>query len=576
MKFLNYYKKPTRVFPLNIWDGLALLLIFGLFAMLAYGARQMSLPFNLGQPIHISLDPHVLPGYALQSVLRMLIAMVISLLFTFGFGTLAAKNKHAERLIIPMIDILQSVPVLGFLSITIAGFIALFPGSMMGPECACIFAIFTAQTWNMTLGFYQSLKSVPEDLQEAAAMFHLTAWQKFWRVEVPLAMPSLIWNMMMSMSASWVFLVAAEAISVANQSITLPGIGSYIAAAVSHKDMAGILFAIIAMFVVIFIYDQILFRPLVKWSEKFRFEQNPDDKQTRSWVAIIMERAHLLKLLDLSKQFIKDMFINRLFYNRRNLHDIPTVNVSSRRFMIVFWYIAVSAIIIVSTAYLLHFIFSALPYSEAWLTFKLGCATLTRVLVSVLISSIIWVPIGVWIGMNPRLTQTIQPIIQFLAGFPANLLFPLVVMLILHFDLNVQIWVTPLMTIGSMWYILFNVVAGTSTLPKDYFYATDNFGVKGWLWWKRFILPGVFPYYITGAITAAGAAWNLSIIAEVIQWGHTKIVAYGLGAYISEYTTKGDFHRIALSIGMMCLFVLFFNRLVWKPLYKLAEERYGN
>ncbi len=575
MKQVNIYHAPSRFLPFKLWDLLALVLIFAIFSAVAWGTSQMSKPFHLGDSIYISLNPKNLPLYGLESVLRMLIAMFFSLLATFIFGSLAVKNKHAERILLPIIDILQSMPVLGFLSITVGGFIVLFNGSLFGPEAACIFVLFTAQTWNMLLGFYQALKNIPDDLQEAAAMFHLSAWQRFWRIEVPLAMPSLVWNMMMSMSASWVFLVASEAITVNNQNIQLPGIGSYIFYAIQQANMHATLYAIGAMLVVILLYDQLLFRPLVQWSEKFRFEQNPDDNQTRAWFTIILQKSYLNKLFGVVGARLKNIFFSFRLPRLAWLNNDVQLSAGFHLTLVSMWYILILVIIVISSYTLGKFIFSSLSLAEAWLTFKLGLATLLRVLSTVAISAIIWFPVGIWIGLRPQVARFIQPIIQFLAAFPANLLFPLLVLFILHFNLNPQIWLTLLMIAGSQWYILFNVIAGTRTLSKDLFYVTNNFSVSGWLWWKRFIIPGVFPYFVTGAITAAGAAWNLSIVAEIAQWGNRTISAYGLGAYITTYTHNGDFHRIALSIAVMCLFVLLFNRILWKPLYRIAEKRYG-
>ncbi len=575
MKETQFYTKPIRFFGFNIWDLFGLLFLFTILALLAWGGKQMALPFHLGEPIPISLDPRHLPEYALDSVIRMLIALIFALIFTFSIATLAAKNKHAERLIIPVIDILQSVPVLGFLSISIASFIALFPDSIMGPQCACIFAIFTAQAWNMTLGFYQVLKTIPSDLQEASAMFHLSAWQRFWRIEVPLAIPSLTWNTMMSMSASWVFLVLSEAISVANQRITLPGMGSYISLAIAQADLTAIFYAIGMMFIVIMIYDQLLFRPLLVWAQKFRFEQNPDADAPASWFLDWLQRARLSHYLIKGMSIFRDKFILISFFNKPkplfSLKDYPVAN----KGVIFLWYTLLIVFFTSTLIFLAQFIFAEVPLGEIWVTFKLGCITLLRVLATILISSLIWVPLGVWIGQRPRYVKIMQPIIQFLAGFPANLLFPLFVIVILNGQLNPEIWLTPLMILGAQWYIAFNVVAGTTTVPKEYYDVTGNFGVSGWLWWKRFMLPGIFPYYVTGALTAAGAAWNLSVVTEIVHWGHHTIAAHGLGAYIAHFTEAGDFHRIALSVAMMSLLVVFFNRVVWNPLYRLAQTRYS-
>lgn len=561
----------------NAWDGISLVIVGAIFAFLAYGAQQMAAPYHIGQEIPISLSITHLPYYALRTVFRMIIAMIISLLFSFIVGTLAAKNKHAERLIIPAIDILQSVPVLGFLSITVVGFIELFPNSILGPECAAIFAIFVAQVWNITLGLYQSLRNVPHELKEAASMFHLSTWQRYWRVEVPFALPSLIWNMMLSMSAGWFFVTVCEAISVNHQTILLPGVGSYIAVAIKEANAGAVIAAIVAMLVVILLYDQILFRPLIRWSDRFKFEASIDDKKPHSLFVSLLERTRLLAFIGQSLALIFETFVN-LNLGKSNKILQPEVvqrqKTYKTRISIWLWYSLIIIAALVAIIALIQFIFHAVSGHEVLHVLLLGVYTTIRVVVLIAICSLVWVPIGVWVGMRPKATQIVQPIAQFLAAFPANLIFPVVVMAIIHFHLNVNIWTTPLMILGTQWYILFNIIAGASTLPKELYQATQNFGVKGWLWWRKFILPGIFPFYVTGAITAAGGAWNASIVAEVVNWGTHVLRAEGLGAYISTFTTSGDFPRIALGIGIMCVYVLLFNRLLWQPLYNLAEKRY--
>lgn len=559
----------------NEWDVLLFLLLIMLLSLLAWAGGQMALPYEIGQTMSISLDPSYLPGYAIRTVFRMFIALLFSLLFTFTVGTLAARNKRAEQIIVPAIDILQSVPVLSFLSITIVGFIRLFPGSLLGPECASIFAIFTAQAWNMTLGFYQSLKTVPHDLREAADMFQLSSWQRFWKIEVPFSMSSLLWNTMMSMSASWFFVVLSEAISVSNQEIRLPGIGSYIAVAIEHADKTAVAYAIIAMLGVIFLYDQLLFRPLITWSEKFKMDQSPDEKSYQSWLVSLLRKSRIGHLLGNVIDIISDAFINFKWFNRRQVKVRIEPDFSKEKRSDRWWQLGLILTLALACWYVLEFILASVAASELLHVFLLGLATSTRVIALIIISSLIWVPIGVWIGMHPRLAQLAQPIIQFLAAFPANLIYPVVVVGIMTFHLNVEIWVTPLMILGTQWYILFNVIAGASRIPRELYLAADNFGVRGWQWWKRLALPGIFPYYITGAITAAGGAWNASIVAEWVSWGNTTLKATGLGEYIHAYTDAGDFPRIALGTAMMCLFVLAFNHVLWRPLYRIAEERFN-
>ncbi|KTD62236.1 ABC transporter permease [Legionella spiritensis] len=560
---------------INRWDLLLLILVFSVLFFLGWAGQQMATPYKLGQPLPISLDPSNLPFYALRTVLRMFIALGLSLLFTFAVGALAAKNRRAEQVIIPAIDILQSVPVLSFLSITITGFIRLFPNSLLGPECASIFVIFTAQVWNITFGFYQSLKTLPHDLKEAAAMFQLSAWQRFWKVEVPFSMSGLLWNMMMSMSASWFFVVLSEAIAVAHQDIRLPGVGSYIALAIEQRDLHAVVYAILTMIVVIFLYDQIFFRPLIAWSEKFKMEQSPDEEEYQSWLIDLIRSSRLMKRAGVGVAIVKDHFVNAAWLSSKGPKPGKEIDYRRQKQLDWLWGGVVIVAIILGGWLLLEFILADLQFSDIVHVFILGAATGTRVIVLIIFSSLIWIPIGVWIGLRPRLAQKIQPVIQFAAAFPANLFYPLFVIAIVRFHLNVEIWVTPLMILGTQWYILFNVIAGASSIPRDLYLAADNFGLKGWHWWKRLALPGVFPFYITGAITAAGGAWNASIVAEWLSWGNTTLRATGLGEYIHASTIAGNFPKIALGTAMMCVYVLVFNHLIWRPLYRLAEERFN-
>ena len=558
---------------INRWDILLLILVFSMLFFLSWASQQMAMPYSLGDPLPISLHPEKLPFYALRTVLRLFIALAFSIVFTFVVGALAAKNRRAEQLIIPAIDILQSVPVLSFLAITVTGFIHLFPGSLLGPECACIFVIFTAQVWNMVFSFYQSLKSVPSDLHEVSAMFQLSAWQRFWKVEVPCTLPGLLWNMMMSMSASWFFVVVSEAIVVAHQDIRLPGVGSYIALAIEQRDLHAVGYAILTMIVVIFLYDQILFRPLIAWSEKFKIDASGEEEY-QSWLIDLIRRSRLIVHVDTAWRIIKNGFVNARWLSQRAPMAVMDIDYKRQRQMDWGWNTLISILILVSGYYLLSYILSALTAHEILHVFLLGAATGTRVIVLIILSSAVWIPVGVWIGQRPQWAQKIQPIIQFFAAFPANLFYPLFVIAIVQFHLSVEIWVTPLMILGTQWYILFNVIAGASMIPRDLCLAADNFGVKGWQWWKRLALPGIFPFYITGAITAAGGAWNASIVAECVHWGDTTLTATGLGEYIQGSTLAGDFHALALGTAMMCIYVLIFNHLIWRPLYRLAQERF--
>lgn len=570
-----YYTKPGKIsLPLNQWDLIILVMFFGCLAAFVWGAEQMTVPYELGEHIPISLDIKKLPGYAISTVIRMAIALAFSLLFTFTIATLAAKSQRAERFILPFIDIMQSVPVLGFLSVSIFAFIYLFPGSQLGPECAAIFAIFTSQVWNMALSFYQSLRTVPKDLNEAADMFHLTPWQRFWRLEVPFATPGLIWNTMISLSSGWFFVVASEAISVNNQNITLPGIGSYIYEATLTSDSRAICYALFTMFLVIIIYDQLIFRPLVAWSEKFKIESNPES-YTETWFLNILQRAKLIHIIVGFMRNIRDLITIPLTTRESTPKRLPhKVRQAITWTAITFWNGFLVFGLLASCIILVRFIHDKVTLSEVIAVFGLGLFTAAKIAVMVVLVSLLWVPIGVWVGLRPKTATFIQLIAQIFASFPANLIYPVLYMFIIRFDLDMNVWTAPLIILGTQWYILFNVVAGASNLPQELHLVAQNYGLKGWLWWKKLVLPAIFPYYVTGAMAAVGGSWNASIIAEVVSWGGETIHSKGLGSYIAQYTTVGDFPRIALGIAVMSIYVIVINRLVWQKLYDIAEERY--
>lgn len=556
----------------NRRDWILLPLVLAVFAVIAFGAMQMSRPFSVGQATPISLDPSYLPYYLLRTVLRMFAALACSLLFSFAFAALAAKYKAAEKVMIPLLDILQSVPILGFQAIAIAPFIAFFPGNLLGVECAAIFAIFTSQAWNMAFSLYHSMRTVPPELDEAAQVFRLSGWQRFWRLDLPFAMPGLLWNMMMSMSGGWFFLVAAEAISVAGQDIKLPGIGAYIAVAIEAENGRAIGWAICAMLTGIVLYDQLFFRPLLAWSDKFRFEEAQGDTAQGSWLLDWMRRNRWMRAA--SNRFWEAMRSAIGWFGAR--HDGAPPKARSRalgRLLARAWDGAIIAVALLAVYRLAVFVHGEVGWSETAHVVGLGMITLARVLLLIALASLVWVPIAVWIGLRPQYAQRGQAVAQFLAAFPVNLLFPLVVYLLVTLKLNPNIWLSPLMVFGTQWYILFNVVAGASTIPSELRLAADNLGLKGWLKWKRVYLPAVFPAYVTGAITASGGSWNASIVAEYVTWGKTTLVADGLGSYIKQMTDAGDFHRIALGIGVMCMFVMLLNRVFWRKLYSLAEER---
>jgi NitT/TauT family transport system permease protein len=556
----------------NIWDAVALILVIGAMVLIVYGGEETTLPLSTLGVTPVSLDPSNLPHYALRTTMRMLLAIVCSIIFTFVYAALAAKSRRAEMVLIPLLDILQSVPILGFLTFTVVFFLNLFPGQVFGAELACVFAIFTSQAWNMTFSMYQSIRNVPKDLEEASQSFHLSGWQRFWRLDVPFAMPGLIWNTMMSMSGGWFFVVASEAITVGNTTVTLPGIGSYVALAIQKQNLPAIGYALLTMLLVIIAYDQLLFRPVVAWADKFRFEQTASASAPTSWMLDLFRRTRALRALTYPFAAVNRAISNMHLAIPKGLR-MPVRIGQPSRVVDALWL----AFIIAATSYaafsIYQYLSATLSPADVFTAVGDGFVTLSRVIVLIALATLIWVPVGVWIGLRPKLAERVQPLAQFLAAFPANLAFPVFVVIIVRYHLDPNIWLSPLMILGTQWYILFNVIAGASAFPTDLREAAGSFHLGGWRWWIKVILPGIFPYYITGAITASGGSWNASIVAEVASWGDTHLTATGLGAYIAIATEAGDFPRVVLGISIMCVLVTLFNRLLWRPLYAFGERR---
>ncbi|ALN75231.1 ABC transporter permease subunit [Aureimonas sp. AU20] len=579
MSFLFAYARgggPTRAIAslgrTSLWaDGIAFLLMAGIAVMVVHGANEARQPLEALQQTPIVLDPARLPDYALRTTLRMFAALAASLLFTFTVATLAAKSRKAALIVVPALDILQSVPVLGFLTFTVTFFMGLFPGRQLGAECASIFAIFTGQAWNMAFSFYQSLRTVPDDLDEVSRQFGFSAWRRFVRLDLPFAMPSLVWNMMMSMSGGWFFVVASEAITVGDKTVTLPGIGSWLALAIEEKNFGAVALAVAAMAVVILLYDQLLFRPIVAWADKFRFEQTASASRPKSWAYDLVRRTRLLKTIAAAlawpfrlAETVRLPALPRV--------PMPAMGRTYAKAVDLAWL----GLVVLGCAWglrqLATFIAESLTFADVREAFTLGLATLARVAATTAIASVIWVPIGVWVGLRAQWAERVQPVAQFLAAFPANVLFPFAVVAISGLHLDPNIWLSVLMMLGTQWYILFNVIAGASAIPTDMKEASSIFGFRGWQWWRQLALPAIFPYFVTGALTASGGSWNASIVAETVSWGDTKLEAAGLGSYIANATTAGDFPRVALGIAMMSLFVILFNRTVWRPMYGYAER----
>jgi NitT/TauT family transport system permease protein len=576
MVFVRTFPSPEalRRFPFGLADVAVILGTLVLLSLIARVGAGTLVSFQPPDVVPgIDLDPRNLPYYAGRSTLRMFVALFFSTVFTLVYGYTAAHSRRAERVMVPLLDILQSVPVLGFLSITVTGFIALFPGSLLGLEAASIFAIFTSQVWNMTFSFYQSLRTVPKELDEAATLYRLSRWQRFTKLEVPSAMIGLVWNAMMSFGGGWFFVAASEAISVLNQKYTLPGIGSYVAAAIAVENLPALGWALLTIAIVIVLVDQLFWRPIVVWADKFRLEQSASADTPESWVYDLLKAARIPRLIGQALTPIGEL-VNRLLSTltpplSRQMIDPDRPNSGDRIYNFI-----LLVIIGILVAWALHFILTTVGAGEVFKTFGLGLLTMARVTVLLLFATLVWTPIGVAIGFNPKLARLLQPIVQFLASFPANFIFPFATLFFIRSNISIDWGSILLMSLGAQWYILFNSIAGAQSIPTDLREMASDVGLRGWKRWQKLIIPGIFSAWVTGGVTASGGAWNASIVAEIVSWGQTTLTATGLGTYIARATEVGDWSRITLGIGMMSLFVVGLNRLFWRRLYQLAETKY--
>jgi NitT/TauT family transport system permease protein len=548
------------------------ILQFGAGMMMHFDAESQSLP--------ISTHIRHIPYYAGRTLLRMWIAFGFSLIFTFAVGYAAAKNKVARAIILTFLDIMQSIPVLSFLTITVTFFVGLFPGSLLGVECASLFAIFTGQVWNMTFGFYHSMVTIPQDLQEAATNFRLTRLQRFRKLEVPASMHSLIWNAMMSFGGGWFFVSASEAITVLGKNIQLPGLGSYMATAVSNGDNWAAFCAIVTMLAVILATDQLVWRPLLVWADKFKIELTESAHPPTSWFYDLLRRAYIFDwigehvLVPLGALY-SDLQLKILA--QKDEEHLKSNKVGRYVWGAIGMLLLLGLLLEVISGVIAGFnaVYQHVSLNDILRIFGLGFLTLLRVLAVTILATLIWTPIGVWIGSKPRAAQVAQPLAQIFASFPVNMTFPLVVGLFIRFNIDMNWGCIFLIAMGTQWYILFNVIAGAMAIPNDLKEAAKNFGLRGWPLWKTLILPAIFPFWITGACTAAGGAWNATIVAEVANWGDRHLAAAGLGAFISEVSQKeGGTPLLICGTAVMAMFVVVINKLIWRRLYSYAEHRF--
>lgn len=567
-------RAALRRLPFGVADVAVLLGALGLLYVVARVGAGAMVGFHPPEVLpSVTLEARYLPYYAARSTLRMFVALFFSLIFTLGFGEIAAHNRRAERVMIPLLDILQSVPVLGFLSITVTGFIALFRGSLLGLEAASVFAIFTSQAWNMTFSYYQSVTTLPRELDEAARLYRLPSWQRFTRLEVPASMIGLTWNAMMSFGGGWFFVAASEAISVLNKSYTLPGIGSYVTLAVENRNLQALLLALLTMAVVIVLVDQLFWKPLVAWADKFRLEQSAAATAPQSWVLNLFRAARLPRAIGARLAPVGEA-VNSFLSRMVPFREPRVANPARQRWGDSIYNGALLVLIAVLFVYGIRFIHSEVGWSEVGRTALLGSITFGRVVGLLILSTIVWTPIGVAIGFNPRLARMLQPLAQLLASFPANFLFPFAAIFFIRAGISLNSGGILLMALGAQWYILFNVIAGAMSIPTDLREMAANMQLRGWQLWRNLIIPGIFPAWVTGGITAAGGAWNASIVAEIVSWGDRTLTATGLGAFIQRATSVGDWPRIVLGVSMMSLFVVGLNRVFWRRLYRLAETKF--
>ena len=552
-------------------DALVLLVIT---AFLYVGVRlAFQAPVVVSGP-EISLSPSALPWYAFLSFGRMAIAYLLSLAFTLIYGYVAARNRRAERVMMPMLDVLQSVPILSFLPVVLLSLTAILPQAF-AVELASIVLIVTSMAWNMTFSFYQSLTTIPRELHEASAIFRLNAWLRFRTMELPFAAVALIWNSMMSWAGGWFFLMAAESFTVGSRDFRLPGLGSYLQAAAYSGDIRAVLMGIATLVAVIVILDQLLWRPLLAWADKFKIEMVRSENPPESWFYDLVSRSWLLEQLG---RFVwhplnekTDGAIGRLL-KPGPAPDQPAG--ASRPSLALIVLGVVLGVVLVYAGVRAAGLLLSMPVGE-WVRIAAGTlATFGRVAVALIIALAWTIPAGVAIGTNPRRAAMFQPVVQVVASIPATALFPIIVVVLVRATGGLNLAAILLMLMGTQWYLLFNIIAGASAIPQDLDYTTQLLQVKGWARWRTLILPGLFPYLVTGMITASGGAWNASIVAEQVQVGGQTYSVVGVGAIIAEATASGNYALLLGGTLALILTGVAINRLFWRRLYATAEEKY--
>lgn len=526
---------------------------------------------RLGPSVSIDLHPRALPGYAAMSLARMIMAYVLSLGVALVGGYAAARNPLLERILVPVLDVLQSIPILSFLPVVLLTMIALFPRQTLGLELASILLIFTGMVWNLAFSFYHSLLAIPEDLLEAVRMMRLSWWQRFTTLELPAAAIGLVWNSMMSWAGGWFFLMAEESFTLVNRSFTLPGLGSYLATASSRGDLRSVGYGLAALVGLIVLLDQLVWRPLVVWSRKFKIELTEQPVPQSSWFLDLLQGSRVLGWLHRHLWTPICEWIDRMMLSigPKELKSTPTRPTTALAAVT-----AGAGVLIALGMVELGRILSRVPPPQ-WRQIAAGAAATTlRVGTSLLIAAAWTVPTGVAVGLRPSLARTVQPLVQIAASIPATALFPVVLLVLIRLGGGLEVASIVLMLLGSQWYVLFNTVAGAVGIPQDLREASALLRLRGWLWWRTLALPAIFPHLVTGGLTAQGGAWNASIVSEYVTFGGRTLRTLGLGALISSAAAEGDMPLLAASTVAMAGIVVVLNRTIWRRLARLAEERY--
>ena len=568
-------KGPWSLLPPRTWSLVTDFFVFALglsfFYLVVVLARTWFGPFN--PHVEISRSPTRLPLYAAYSLLRILVAYALSLAFTLVYGYIAAYNARAERFMIPLLDILQSIPVLSFLPGVMLAMVALFPRHELGVELGAILLIFTGQVWNMAFSFYSSLKSIPREMREAAKIYQFNWYQRFTNVELPYSAIGLVWNSMMSVAGGWFFLMACEMFVLGDKDFRLPGLGSYLQTAASAGDTEAILWGVATMILVIVLMDQVVWRPVIAWAEKFKVEQVESANAPQSWFLDLIESSRgLVKLRKRVFRPLKEWLALRFARQHHTVErDAPPSGwkIWLGRVIMVIAVCAVLYALVRATGMI-----SQLSRAEFREVLTGAFATFLRVVAALLIGSLWTIPVGVAIGFNPKLARVAQPLAQIAASVPATALFPIVLLLLIKIGGGLGLGSIVLLLLGTQWYILFNVIAGAMAIPTDLREASTLFRFTSTQRWRTVILPGIFPYLITGLVTASGGAWNASIVAEYFRLKDQTYTTVGLGAVISRATDAGNFDLLLASTIVMALVVVTINRLVWRRMYRLAASRY--